>query len=116
MGDEEEDKSEVNKEDDKGHNEANDEEEDDNEKATTRATTRTTMRTTTTRRRRRRRTNDGVCSIYADLRVVWRRLSHRLAIRQWRLLEASRAYQIRGNTSEVLPRSACLLIVIVSRA
>merc|ERR1712177_121650 len=84
-------------------------------RTTTRATTWATMRTTTTRRRIRRRTNDGVRSIYADLRVVWRRLSHRLAIRQWRLLEASRAYQIGGNTSEGLPRSACLLIVIVSR-
>merc|ERR1711862_528446 len=114
---EEEDKSEVNKEDDKGHNEANDEgRRRTMRRTTTRATTRTTMRTTTTRRRIRRRTNDGVRSIYADLRVVWRRLSHRLAIRQWRLLEASRAYQIRGNTSEVLPRSACLLIVIVRRA
>merc|ERR1711982_105512 len=106
----EEDKSEVNKEeDDKGHNEANVRRRTTMRRTTTRATTRTTMRTTTTRRRIRRRTNDGVRSIYADLRVVWRRLSHRLAIRQWRLLEASRAYQIRGNTSEVLPRSACLL-------
>merc|ERR1711982_193327 len=71
-------------------------------RTTTRATTRTTMRTTTTRRRRR--TNDGVRSIYADLRVVWRRFSHRLAIRQWRLLEADPWKHV----GEVLPHFAAL--------
>merc|ERR1712176_1060054 len=99
----EEDKSEVNKEDDKCHNEANEEEEDNEKDDDEGDDEDTTMRTTTTRRRRRRRTNDGVRSIYADLRVVWRRLSHRLAIRQYsggfsKLLEHTRS--VAGNTSE----------------
>merc|ERR1711862_577341 len=117
--DEEEDKSEVNKEDDKGHNEANDEEDDDNEKDDDEGDDEGDDEDDDNKEKDKEEDKRwssfylrrSTCSMEETLR-----LSHRLAIRQWRLLEASRAYQIRGNTSEVLPRSACLLIMIVSRA
>merc|ERR1712157_362786 len=115
----EEDKSEVNKEDDKGHGEANDEEEDDNEKDDDEGDDEDDDEDDDNKDKDKEEDKRwssfylrrSTCSIEETL------ASSRHSSVQWRLLEASRAYQIRGwKHVGGLPRSACLLIVIVSRA